>query len=95
VLLDVLGGVHDLLAPPIPKERKEIGKKRKKENTYSELFFIWLFGFNGWLFNLQDPSVCYKKKKKKNPYHLMIMIYLNLTLVLFVTDKEQLQMKHI
>ena len=65
MLLDVLGGVHDLLAPPIPKERKEIGKKRKKENTYSELFFIWLFGFNGWLLNLQDPSVCYKKKKKK------------------------------
>ena len=64
MLLDVLGGVHDLLAPPIPKERKEIGKKRKKENTYSELFFIWLFGFNGWLLNLQDPSVCYKKKKK-------------------------------
>ena len=67
MLLDVLGGVHDLLAPPIPKERKEIGKKRKKENTYSELFFIWLFGFNGWLLNLQDPSVCYKKKKKKKP----------------------------
>lgn len=47
MLLDVLGGVHDLLAPPIPKERKEIGKKRKKEKTYSELFFIWLLDLMG------------------------------------------------
>ena len=43
MLLDVLGGVHDLLAPPIPKERKEIGKKRKK------IHILNCFSFGYWI----------------------------------------------